>query len=127
MDLILTQTKAGTVSIITIDGDVDVASAAQLGEALDAHLAAGRKRLVLDLDGVPFMDSSGLGVLVGALRRARSLGGSVHLACTRSRIERIIDITGLDQVFCMHENVDDAVRACRSAEVDRESVPAAVR
>ena len=64
-----------------------------------------------EIEGVDFIDSTGLGVLVGAVRRARSADGDVRLVCTNSRLLKVFDVTGLDEVFTIVESVDDAVAA----------------
>jgi len=65
------------------------------------------------LDKVGFLDSTGLGVLVGGLRRVRTHDGSLDLVCTRERILKIFKITGLTKVFGIHETVDQAIAATK--------------
>lgn len=80
-------------------GEVDVATAPALRERLIAVLDGSAQYLAIDMDGVEFIDSTGLGVLVGALRRARSAGGDLRVVCTSPRILKVLEITGLDAVF----------------------------
>lgn len=117
MDLVLTARTDGPVTIVTVDGDVDVTSAARLGECLDMHIGAGRHQLVLELQRVSFLDSMALGVLVGRVRLARLRQGSVQVVCTVPRLLRLLDITGLHEVLPVHDHVEDAVRACRTEEL----------
>jgi anti-sigma B factor antagonist len=63
------------------------------------------------MEGVEFLDSTGLGVLVGALKRARAGGGSVGLACNQPKILKIFNVTGLEKVFTIYPSVDEAVAA----------------
>lgn len=84
---------------ITLRGEVDVYTAPKLKEKLVESIESGCANIVVDLDGVSFIDSSGLGVLVSALRRARERDGSVRIVCTRDNILKIFRITGLDKVF----------------------------
>jgi anti-sigma B factor antagonist len=63
------------------------------------------------LEKVGFLDSTGLGVLVGGLRRVRAHDGSLDLVCTQQRILKIFKITGLTEVFDIHETVDQAIAA----------------
>jgi anti-sigma B factor antagonist len=85
--------------IITVAGEIDVATAPQLRESLHGVITQGHGTVVLDLLGVTFLDSTALGVLVGALKRCRELGGELHIVVTDARIRKIFEITGLDKVF----------------------------
>ena len=67
----------------------------------------GHYRLVVDLEGVEFMDSTGLGVLVSCLKRAKEHGGDLSLVCTSPQILRVLSITGLDKVFEVRASLDD--------------------
>ena len=78
-------------------------------EAAVAMLEAGHTRLVVDVEKVEFLDSTGLGVLVGALKKVRADGGTLDIVCTQERILKIFDITGLDKVFGLHESVAHAI------------------
>ena len=72
MELSVTTSRQDDVSVVTVAGEVDVYTAAQLRTALDEEIAAGRAWLVVDLDEVSFLDSTGLGVLVGRLKLVRN-------------------------------------------------------
>ena len=74
-------------------------------------MSEGHHRIVVNLEGVDFLDSTGLGVLVGALKRVRTHEGELALVCTKPRILKGFEITGLTRVFPMYETVDDAVSA----------------
>jgi anti-sigma B factor antagonist len=76
-----------------------VATAPQLQESLHALIAQGRASLVIDLLAVTFLDSTALGVLVGALKRCREQGGELQLVLADARIMKIFEITGLITVF----------------------------
>lgn len=84
---------------LALDGEVDVYTAPRLKEQLVTVFEDGCSNVVIDLEQVGFIDSSGLGVLVSALRRARERDGSVRVVCTRENILKIFRITGLDKVF----------------------------
>ena len=66
------------------------------------------------MEKVGFLDSTGLGVLVGGLKRVRAHDGSLDLACTREQILKIFRITGLTKVFGIHDSVDEAIAARKS-------------
>ena len=87
------------LSIVAVSGEIDVATAPQLQESLHALIAQGRTTLVLDLLAVTFLDSTALGVLVGALKRCREQGGDLQLVVSDPRIVKIFEITGLTTVF----------------------------
>jgi anti-sigma B factor antagonist len=85
--------------VIAVAGEIDVATAPQLREYLHRVIARGDSTIVLDLLDVSFLDSTALGVLVGALKRCRELGGDLHVVVTDPRIMKIFEITGLTKVF----------------------------
>jgi anti-sigma B factor antagonist len=87
------------VPVISVIGEIDVATAPQLRECLHSVIARGQTTVVLDLLAVTFLDSTALGVLVGALKRCRELGGELHVVVTDARIRKIFEITGLNKVF----------------------------
>lgn len=103
--------ETGGWTVVAARGEIDVAAAPQLRERLVDLIEDGRTRLVVDLEDVDFVDSTGLGVLVGAVRRARSADGDVRLVCTNSRLLKVLDVTGLDEVFVIGDTVADAVAA----------------
>lgn len=94
--------------LISVGGEVDVYTAPKLREAIAAAVDAGRARLIVDVQNVAFLDSTGLGVLVGALKRVRGEDGSLDIVCTQERILKIFEITGLDKVFGLYASVEDA-------------------
>lgn len=118
MDLLLSCTNEGAVTVLDASGDIDALSASTLQERLEMHLAAGRRHLVIDLSGVGFMDSTGLGVLVGALRLARQGHGSLCIVGAGERVRRIMTITGLDEVFDIDLRRSEAVAAASKAAPD---------
>jgi anti-sigma B factor antagonist len=95
------------VPIITVVGEIDVATAPQLRESLHRLITQGQATVVLDLLGVTFLDSTALGVLVGALKRCRELGGELHVVVADARIRKIFEITGLDKVFPIAEALSE--------------------
>ncbi len=97
--------------ILNVTGDVDVTTAPGLRSELSRLLAARKTRVVLDLTDVPFLDSTGLGVLVGRLRSIRLTGGDLVLVICNPRVLRNFNITGLDKVFVICATRDEAVAA----------------
>ena len=96
MELDISTEFAEGTCVIGLDGEVDVYTAPRLKESLVEQIESGCVNVIVDLEGVGFIDSSGLGVLVGALRRAKEKGGAVRLVCTRDNILKIFRITGLE-------------------------------
>ena len=90
-------------------GELDAYTVSQFREAL-AELA-GAPRLLIDLSEVPFMDSAGLGALIGGIRRAREAGGDVAVACSRPTLTRLLHTTGFDRIVPVTETVEEAATA----------------
>jgi anti-sigma B factor antagonist len=111
VELSIVATRKGDSCVLAVAGEVDIYTSPQLKAALTGPDVQGCSRVVIDLDGVGFIDSSGLGVLVGALRRAREAGVDLALVSTQASFARILRITGLDSVFVLHPNVDEALGA----------------
>ena len=87
----------GCAVLITPHGDVDLAGAPWLREALSDALAEGCVNLLMDLRSVTFIDSTGLGVLVGAGKKAYGLGGSMRIVCDNPRISKLLALTGISR------------------------------
>ena len=99
-------------TVVAISGDLDVRTTPQLR----AHLAElGNRKVVVDLTSVEFLDATGLGVLVGALKRARTRHGSVQLVCPGGRIREVFAMTGLTCFFDIHGQLDAVPPSPRSA------------
>lgn len=96
-------------TVLAVKGEVDVYTAPRLREKLLELVSQGAYRIVVDLEGVEFLDSIGLGVLVGGLKRLRSHDGDLSLVCTHPQILKVFKITGLTQVFSIYDTVDAAV------------------
>src|ERR687883_743164 len=111
VDLTLENSAAGERMVVAVGGEIDVYTAPKLRERLVELINSGHYDLVIDLEGVDFLDSTGLGVLVGALKRVRSHQGSLRLVCTQERLLKIFRITGLAKVFPIYDSVDAASRA----------------
>lgn len=97
-------------------GELDAYTVAQFREAL-AELAAS-KRLLIDLSDVPFMDSAGLGALIGGIRRAREQDGEVAVACSRATLTRLLHTTGFDRIVPVTETVEAAAQALIDGTAD---------
>lgn len=99
----------GEWDVVAVRGEVDLYTSTQLRAAIERSLDRGARHVLVDLRDVGFMDSSGLGVLVGCLKRSRERGGDFALVCTDGPVMKVLAITGLDRVFPIHGSVDDVL------------------
>jgi len=111
VDLSLTSRDEGIRTVVGVGGEIDVYTAPKLREQIVKLVDDGRYHLVIDMEDVEFLDSTGLGVLVGGLKRARAHDGSLRLVCTQERILKIFRITGLTKVFPIHASLEEALAA----------------
>lgn len=93
--------------LITVSGEVDLATSPELDTAVIAAIDSGTSSVVIDLTNVSFMDSSGLGVIVRALKRCREAENDLDLVITNERVLKVFGITGLDQVIPIHASIQD--------------------
>ena len=118
---------AGDCAVLQVSGEVDVYTAPMLREQIRDLAAKGAVYLIADLGQVGFLDSTGLGVLVGGLKRLREAGGSLTLVLTAPRILRLFQITGLTKVLAIRPTVAEAITANphwqHTAETEASSVP----
>ena len=93
-------------TVLSIGGDLDVVGAPDLRQAVVAAVAEGSRLLALDLSELDFVDSFGIGAVVGALKRLRQRGGDLALVCPSSRIRRVFEICDLDRILTLHDSID---------------------
>lgn len=115
MDLGLDVTERNGFAVLSVRGEVDVYTAPRLRERLVEMVSQGHYQVVVDLEGVDFLDSTGLGVLVGGLKRLRSHDGDLKLVCTQRRILKVFEITGLTKVFEIFDDVETATNSAAGA------------
>jgi anti-sigma B factor antagonist len=108
VELTVSSRQEGEHTVISVSGEIDVYTAPSLRERLNELVAAGCYDLIVDLAGVEFLDSTGLGVLVGGLKRVRSNDGTLRLVCAQEKILKVFRITGLTKVFLIHATLDEA-------------------
>ncbi|HST84243.1 MAG TPA: STAS domain-containing protein [Kineosporiaceae bacterium] len=111
MELSVVTRREGARTVISVTGEIDVYTAPTLRERLNELVADGEYHLVVDMAGVDFLDSTGLGVLVGGLKRARSHDGTLRLVCDQEKILKVFRITGLTKVFPIYAALPDALAA----------------
>ena len=107
VDLALSTTAQGERTIVHVGGEIDVYTAPVLRRRLDEPIHGGCRDLVVDLSRVTFLDSTGLGVLVGRLKLIRSQGGRMRFVGATDRVLKVFTITGLDRVLEMFPTLQD--------------------
>ena len=105
----ITSKEQGGCVVLSIRGSVDASNADQLRSALLEAAETGGSRLVVDMEGVPFIDSSGLGTLVYVFKTLRVREGDLRLASMRPAVSRIFELTRLDRVFMISPDTMGAV------------------
>ena len=95
--------------VVAISGEIDLFTAPEFKQKMSELIDAGRSRVVVDLSETTFIDSSSLGVLIGAHRRLSGRRGSLTVVCTRDAIVKTFRITGLDGVFKIVSSLDEAL------------------
>ncbi|HYP22008.1 MAG TPA: STAS domain-containing protein [Actinomycetota bacterium] len=104
----------GDYQVLRPEGDLDVYTVGSLRDAIGTMIEDGTPHVVVDLDGVPFMDSSGLGALMGGVRRLREAGGDLAIACTREQHLKLFTITGFGEGVSIAPTVEEAAAGFRS-------------
>lgn len=104
----LRTSRQGDCAVLSVAGEVDLATAPRLREALTSLVTEGHLRVVVDLTGTEFLDSTGLGALVTGLKRVRAKGGEMRVVCTNERVAKVFEITSLDRVLPLFESLDEA-------------------
>jgi anti-sigma B factor antagonist len=110
VELSLNHRQDDDKTVLEVAGEVDVYTAPKLREKLVELVGDGHYKIIVDMTKVEFLDSTGLGVLVGGLKRVRSHDGSLALVCNQERILKIFRITGLTKVFPMYDSLDEALQ-----------------
>ncbi len=108
LDVESRQTDNG-VTVLAPSGRLDVAGVPALKEAVSEAIKAGQPRLIIDMEGVSFVDSSGLGSVVAALKQVRSTKGDLRLAAPNQQVRVVLELTTLDRVFPFYATVEDAL------------------
>jgi anti-sigma B factor antagonist len=114
MEFDVTYHLVGEIAVVEVSGWIEIGSAPQLRETLISVIDKGYVQLVIDLSGVVFLDSTGLGVLIGSLHRLRSRDGSLALAGASDRVYKVFHTTQLTKVLTIADTVDDAIAAISS-------------
>jgi anti-sigma B factor antagonist len=105
----ITTSQVDSAAVIRCDGRLNMVAAPRLRSAIDAAVDGGQSRLVVDLGGTSFVDSSGLGALVSGLKKTRQAGGDLRIAGAGEQVLTVLGLTNLDRVLRPHVRVEDAL------------------
>jgi anti-sigma B factor antagonist len=103
VELKISTASQGGHAVVTATGELDLYTAPRLQTVLAGLLRENVDRVVVDLSGVEFCDSTGMNVLLAAMKRLKEQGGTLELAAPRPAVKRILQVTGLDTVFDVHD------------------------
>ena len=110
--------------MLSVGGELDVVGAPDLRQAVVKVVADGCRGLILDISDLDFVDSFGIGAVVGALKRLRQRGGELAMVCPSPRIRRVFEICDLDRILEFHDSIDSAAN---QAAAPVAAPPAVVR
>lgn len=99
------------VRVVDLNGEIDVYTSPRVKETITDLIDQGHYDLIINLENVRYIDSTGLGVLIGGLKRVREHSGTVNLVCTNPQIKKIFDITGLVKIFGIYDSEPSASAA----------------
>lgn len=115
MDLVVQVENRDGWAVAHVHGDVDMTTSPRLREQVIQVVLGGQPNVVLDLQGVDFIDSTGLGVVIGLLKRTRTHGGDLRLVSTRTALRKVLELTALDQALPLADSVETAIGVDRPA------------
>ncbi len=110
--------RRGSWTVVAVVGELELATAPRLRQAVVSAVGDGQIDIVLDLSGVDFVDSVGLGVVVSALKRVRGRQGRLVVAGARPRVRGLFELTRLDEIIELHPDVEAAMAAAAAVERD---------
>ena len=114
MDIV--EKKLGSVNVLSLSGRLDAYCATELEKKLDLLIEAGQHRLVVDLEKLEYISSSGLRVFLAALKKTRKQQGDINLACMKPFIKEVFDIAGFSQLFNIFDTQEAAVAGFTEAQ-----------
>ncbi len=114
MDFAIDHHLEDEIAVVAVSGWIEISSAPQLRETIVSLIDGGHLHLVIDLSETAFMDSTGLGVIVGVLHRLRSRDGSLVIAGAKDRVYKVFHISQLTKVLTLTDSVEEAIAAINS-------------
>jgi anti-sigma B factor antagonist len=119
LDFKVSSAELGTgVASVVVGGEVDLSTAPELKEVLNGVIDGGARLVLVDLSTATFIDSTTLGVLMGAVKRVRPDGGEIAIACMDPNIRKIFEITLLDRVFAIFDTPEEGAQHLRRGASD---------
>lgn len=103
-----TEERGADIAIVRGEGRLNMVSAPKLREAVNGAVATGRRRVVVDLSKIAFMDSSGLGALIGSLKVAREAGGDLRIAQCSEQVLMVLQLSNVDRILRPHVTPESA-------------------
>lgn len=110
MNLTIDVNRVGNATVVDLTGELDAYTSLELRETVVRLIEEGARDVVVNLERVDFIDSVGLGTLVGCLKRTAEHGGSITLVCANPQIQKVFDITGLSKIFAIYPTRDEAIK-----------------
>lgn len=98
------------IAVVRADGRLNMVSAPELRETVTAAITAGRPRIVVDLGATSFMDSSGLGALIGCLKSARQAEGDLRIAAPNDQVRMVLKLSNVDRILRSYDSAAEAYR-----------------
>jgi len=111
-----TRTLRDGAQAVEIQGEIDVYTSPRVKETVNELIEKGHYHLIINLEGVRYIDSTGLGVLIGALKKVREQSGRILLVCTNPQIKKIFNITGLVKIFEIFKDEEEAIQVLAAAK-----------
>lgn len=108
MDIKILTREAKKGYLVEVQGEIDVYTSPKVKEIINELIDKGNYNLMINLEEVRYIDSTGLGVLIGALKRVREHNGNITLICTNPQIKKIFNITGLVKIFGIYKSEEEA-------------------
>ncbi|NLC56327.1 MAG: STAS domain-containing protein [Armatimonadetes bacterium] len=110
MNLTVDVSHVENVTVVDLVGELDAFTSLDLREAVVRLIEEGARDIIINLERVEFIDSVGLGTLVGCLKRSAEHGGSINLVCANPQIQKVFDITGLSKIFAIYKTREEAIQ-----------------
>ncbi|WP_343233674.1 STAS domain-containing protein [Streptomonospora sp. PA3] len=115
MELKISSQSQGDCAVVAVRGEIDLYTAPQLQSGLVNALEDGARRLMVDMSQVEFCDSTGMSVLLSAMKRARTKEGDLALVAPKPGVRKVLEVTGLDAVFTIEDSTDALPRTAESS------------
>jgi anti-sigma B factor antagonist len=103
--------REGDTAVVTVNGKLDMVTVAEFRKTVQDAIAGGAKRAVIDLDGLSYISSAGIGAIAMSANEFKALGGDLRVASPQANVSRVLEICGIDKVVHVHPSVAEALAA----------------